>query len=219
MLIKKIKMVIWKICIKREIDNNEFQITYAKKGEFKEIKNSQILVLYKGSTITSKNDKITNISFSKSDFSKIDLKSNTTTYIKTQEISSFKIIKCINNFYKFNKIIFEKLTNKIENCTIENMSNIFKELYKRFIIPFYIPILSLLPFLIIIISKENASYQKLRYSTFLIGLGIIIFSETTIRFISNSTFQNINLILIPLLVFIILYLFLFYKFKANFRRT
>ncbi|WP_440908134.1 LptF/LptG family permease [Candidatus Pelagibacter sp.] len=205
--------------IKREIDNNEFQITYAKKGEFKEIKNSQILVLYKGSTITSKNDKITNISFSKSDFSLIDLKSNTTTYIKTQEISSFKLIKCINNFYKFNKIIFEKLTNKIENCTIENMSNIFKELYKRFIIPFYIPILSLLPFLIIIISKENASYQKLRYSTFLIGLGIIIFSETTIRFISNSTFQNINLILIPLLVFIILYLFLFYKFKANFIRT
>ena len=140
--------------LKREIDNNEFQITYAKKGEFKEIKNSQILVLYKGSTITSKNDKITNISFSKSDFSLIDLKSNTTTYIKTQVISSFKLIICINNFYKFNVVIFEKLTNKIENCTIENMSNIFKELYKRFIIPFYIPILSLLPFLIIIISKK-----------------------------------------------------------------
>ena len=117
------------------------------------------------------------------------------------------------------QLIQEKRSWQFKKCTIENMSNIFKELYKRFIIPFYIPILSLLPFLIIIISKENASYQKLRYSTFLIGLGIIIFSETTIRFISNSTFQNINLILIPLLVFIILYLFLFYKFKANFIRT
>ena len=201
--------------LKREINNNEFQITYAKKGEFKEIKNSQILVLYKGSTITSKNNKITNISFSKSDFSLFDLKSNTTTYIKTQEISSLKLIECINSFYKFNKKIFEKVTNKIENCTTENINNIFKELYKRFIIPFYIPILSLLPFLIIIISKENASYQKLRFSTFLIGISIIIFSETTIRFISSSTLQNISLILIPLLLFILLYLSLFYKFRTN----
>ena len=203
--------------LKREIDNNEFQITYAKKGEFKEINNSQILVLYKGSTITSKNNKITNISFSKSDFSLIDLKSNTTTYIKTQEISSYKLLKCVNSFYKFNKTIFERVTEKIENCSVENMSNIFKELYKRFIIPIYFPILSLLPFLIIIISKENAGYQKLRFSTFLIGVCTIIFSETTIRFISNSTFQNINLILIPFILFIFLYYFLFYKFKANFK--
>ena len=205
--------------LKREIDNNEFQITYAKKGEFKEIKNSQILVLYKGSTITSKNDKITNISFSKSDFSLIDLKSNTTTYIKTQEISSFKLIKCINNFYKFNKIIFEKLTNKIENCTIENMSNIFKELYKRFIIPFYIPVLSLIPFLLIIISKENPKYQKLRIITFLIGFFVIVFSEITIRFISNLTSQNIILAVIPIIFLLLFYFFLFNKFNSNFKKA
>ena len=95
--------------LKKEINDNEFQITYAKKGEFKEINNSQILVLYEGATINSKNNKVTNISFSKSDFSLIDLKSNTTTYIKTQEISSIKLFRCIFNYYKFNKIIFEKI--------------------------------------------------------------------------------------------------------------
>ena len=32
--------------LKREFDNNQFQITYAKKGEFKEIGNTPVLVLY-----------------------------------------------------------------------------------------------------------------------------------------------------------------------------
>ena len=31
----------------------------------------------------------------------------------------------------------------IENCRLENSDNIIKELYKRFIIPFYLPILML----------------------------------------------------------------------------
>ena len=32
---------------------------------------------------------------------------------------------------------------KIQNCTTENLDNAYKEIYKRFIIPFYIPILIL----------------------------------------------------------------------------
>ena len=46
--------------LKREINSDEFQITYAKKGNFKQIANIPILVLYEGATITSKNDEITN---------------------------------------------------------------------------------------------------------------------------------------------------------------
>ena len=54
------------IYLKREFEGDQFQITYAKKGEFKETANTPILVLYEGATITSKNNEITNISFSKS---------------------------------------------------------------------------------------------------------------------------------------------------------
>ena len=74
--------------LKKELDDNNFQITYAKKGSFKEFGSTTILVLYEGATITSKNKEITNISFSKSDFSLSNLETNTTTYKKTQEISS-----------------------------------------------------------------------------------------------------------------------------------
>ncbi len=201
--------------LKRQIDNNDFQITYAKKGTFKENQTYPILILYEGVTITSKNNKLTNISFSKSDFSLSNMQTNTTTYIKTQEISSIKIIKCLNNFYKFGKNKFELESKTIENCSIQNIKNILKEFYKRFIIPFYIPILTLIPFLLITSSKENSSYNNLRLITFLIGLFVVIFSETTIRFISQITFQNISLVLVPLVLFISLYFFLFLKFNIN----
>ena len=204
--------------IKKELNKNHFQITYASKGKFKEINSIPILVLYDGATITLKNKELTNISFSKSDFSLANFESNTTTYIKTQELSSTKIIKCINNYYKFNNEDNFRLASKnIENCNVRNINNIFKEFYKRFIIPFYIPILSLVPFLLILISKENSKYQKLRVVTFLIGMVVIIFSETTIRFISQSMTQNISLISIPLILLIFIYLFLFKKFKSNFK--
>jgi lipopolysaccharide export system permease protein len=203
------------IYLKKEINKNKFQITYAKKGEFKEIGNIPVLVLYEGATITSNNKEVTNISFSQSDFSLVDMETNTTTYTKTQEISSIELIKCMNNFYKFKKEDFKKNSKNIKNCTIENINNILKELYKRFIIPFYIPILSLMPLLLIIISKENSKYQKLRLITFLIGLTIIIFSETTIRLVSGSTIQNLSLIIIPLIMFITLYFYLFKKFKIK----
>ena len=201
--------------LKKELDNNNFQITYAKKGSFKEFGNTTILVLYEGATITSKNREITNISFSKSDFSLSNLETNTTTYKKIQEISSFNLLFCIKNFYKLDNVKFEIETKNIENCSRKDIQNIIKEFYKRFIIPFYIPVLSLIPFLLITTSKENSKYNKLRINTFLIGFFIIIFSETTIRFISNITIQNFILIAIPLNLLLFFYLFLFYKFKTN----
>ena len=205
--------------LKKELDKNNFQITYAKKGSFQEFGNTTILVLYEGATITSKNKQITNISFSKSDFSLSNLETNTTTYKKTQEISSLELFFCIKNFYKLNNIKFEIETKNIENCTTKNIQNILKEFYKRFIIPFYIPILSLIPFLLITTSKENSRYNKLRITTFLIGFFVIIFSETTIRFISNITMQNFILIVIPLSLLLFFYLFLFYKFKTNYKKS
>ena len=204
--------------LKKEIDKNKFQITYAKKGEFKEIGNIPILVLYEGATITSNNKDVTNISFSKSDFSLGDIETNTTTYTKTQEISSIELIKCVNNFYKFKKEYFKKNSKNIKNCSVENINNILKEIYKRFIIPFYIPVLSLIPFILIISSKENNNYFKIRIITFALGFFTIVFSETTIRFISNNFIENIFICLIPIAYILFLYLYLFFKFNLQFQK-
>ena len=205
--------------LKKKINSNEFQITYAKKGEFKQIGNTPILVLYEGATITSKNDEITNISFSKSDFSLANIETNTTTYKKTQEISSLKLFLCIKNFYKFEKKEFKMIVKNIENCSYQNIQNIIKEIYKRFVIPFYIPLLSLIPFLLITSSKENSNYNKMRIITFLIGLTVIIFSETTIRLISQISIYDVGVMITPIVLLSLLYIFLSKKFNKGMENT
>ena len=204
---------LFNLYLKKQIDQNNFQITYAKKGVFKEFNNIPVLVLFDGATITGKNDKITNFSFSKSDFPLNNFSSNATTYKKTQELSSFNLLKCLQ-LLNSKKKVGEK---KIENCSKENLRNIYKELYKRFLIPFYIPLLVLIPFLLILSSKESSNYSKLKIITFLIGLFFIIFSETTVKIISNIYFKNLLISLIPFFLLIFLYL-LFFK-KTHFKHS
>ena len=213
---KDIEGNLYNLYLKKEIDKNNFQITYAKKGKFKELNNVPILVLFDGATITGKNEDITNFSFSKSDFPLNSFETNTTTYTKTQELSTFKLGKCF--YLLLNPNISKKIVaiSNIENCSSENLGNILKELYKRVIIPFYIPILMLVPFLLITSSKENISFSKIRFTTFLVGLFLIIFSETTIRLISEELIKNFSITLIPIIFFTILYSYFFKKF--NYRK-
>ena len=202
---------LYNLYLKKQIDQNNFQLTYAKKGIFKEFNKMPVLVLYDGATITGKNDKITNFSFSKSNFPLNNFKSNSTTYKKTQELSSFQLFQCLT-FLQNTKKTKE---NKIENCSKKNLHNIYKELYKRFLIPFYIPLLVLIPFLITLSSKENSNYSKLKTTTFMIGIFFIVISETTIKLISATYLKNIIISLMPFLFLILLYV-IFIK-KTNFK--
>ena len=72
--------VLHNLYLKREISDNEFQVTYAKSGKFKEISKLPVLVLYEGTTITAKEKEYSNISFTKSDFILSDFETNTTLY-------------------------------------------------------------------------------------------------------------------------------------------
>ena len=80
--------------------------------------------------------------------------------------------------------------DEIENCSFKNVRAILKEIYKRIIIPFYIPLLMLIPYILILTSKESEKFSKLKYLTFFIGLFFIIFSETTIRLVSTNNLFN-----------------------------
>ena len=208
---------LFNLYLKKEIDNNQFQITYAKKGTFEQRGNNPILVLYEGATITSNNNQITNISFSKSDFSLSNLETNTITYKKTQEMSSINLINCIKDFYKLEKNKFKLKVENIENCSLQNIKNIFKELYKRFIVPFYIPILILSSLCLIIKSKENINFTKYRLIIFLIGFGFIIFSETTLKYIQNTFYLNLKIFILPIIFLITIYLSVYYLTQKNFK--
>ena len=208
---------LYNLFIKKDIGESDFEITYAKKGKFHELNSKPLLILFEGETISNKNNKITNFSFSKSDFLLGNLKSNTITVKKTQEISTLNILTCIVQLYNLNLKYF-KSKEKINNCRKQNLNSILKEFYKRLIIPLYIPILMLIPYLLILSSKENSDYSKLKFITFSIGMAIIIYSETTIRFVSNELFKNIFILITPILVFNFLYLILFFKLNFNFKK-
>jgi lipopolysaccharide export system permease protein len=191
---------LYNLYLKKQ-QGDTFEISYAKKGEFKLFNNIPVLVLFDGATINGKKDKITNISFSKSDFPINNFESNTATYKKTQEMNSLDLIKCV----RYLNTNLKKVENII-NCSKNNLSNVYKELYKRFIIPFYIPLLVLVALLIILSSKENINYNKIKIFTFLLGLFFIIFSETTIKMISEIIYNNIMISFLPFLFVIIIYL-------------
>ena len=76
----------------------------------------------------------------------------------------------------------------------------------------------LISLLLIIYSKERVNYSNLRVIIFLTGFTIIIFSESTIRFISSSLLNNLFLVIAPLLLIFFLYFHLFSKFNFN-RKT
>ena len=208
---------LYNLYLKKEINNSDkdFQITYAKKGIFKEKNNLPILVLYNGQTITNQNSEVTRFGFSKSDFLLKNFKTNTTLYKKTQELSTTNLFRCILLIISSKKEILKKTNYNIENCSIENFVNILKEIYKRIFIPLYIPILMLVPLLLITSSKESENYTRLKFITFGIGLIFIIFSETTIRLISDKQIFNYWIISIPLLFILFLYLTFYKKFNFN----
>ena len=203
------------IYLERNTSTDDFQITYAKKGVFKYGNKTNLLILYDGQTISNQKNKINNFTFSKSDFNLNQFDTQTITVIKTQETSSKKLIDCVNIISSEKNL--DELKNKIyfRNCNLRNIPNIFKELYKRFIIPLYIPVLILISLMLLISSKESLNYSKLKLIIYFSGFSIIIFSETTLRLVANSYLENIKLIIMPFILIILIYSFFFLKLNFN----
>ena len=196
------------IYIKKKTSQNQFQITFAKKGIFEKKGENKILVLYEGQNLTTNDNKITNFSFSKSDFGLGDMESHLVVHRKIKEQSTIILIECaISLYFKQNK--------KILNCNENKPRETYKELFERLIVPLYIPLLILIAAINLLITKENINYLKFRLLIFFGGIITIVISESSIGFIQNLFFKNIFLALLPIIFFFILYLTLFYKFKLN----
>ncbi len=205
------------IYIKKFSNVNEFEILLARTGVIKNKNNKQVLTLFNGQNIKSKNNNIDSFTFSEFDFNLSSLQSNTTTYKKTQENSSISLISCFRNLNSDDKKNNQIL--KIENCTIQNLSGISQELYKRMIIPLYIPTLVLAVLILIIISRGNLNYLKVKSLIFLLGIFIIVFSEMSLRFIVEDLNINLKIILIPIMTLIIFYSILRYILNFNLKKV
>ena len=122
---------------------------------------------------------------------------------KIQETSTANLIICMNRFEKLFKQNNKNEKKFIQNCTIENLDNVFKELYKRFLVPFYIPILILTSLILIMFSKETINYTKFRIFVFLLDIFFLVF----FALLFFLTFFDLNVF------FKIFFKFIFFIFK------
>ena len=203
------------IYIKKDTGLNNFQITYAKKGRLINRKGASLLELYDGENTNLFNENLTNFSFSKSEFNLTSFAPDIILVKKTQEHLTGDLFTCVVVLKNNIEEQVSTIRNKIFNCEKSNLDNIFAEIYKRLIIPLYLPCLILISSFLILNSKERINYNKYRVIIFLLGFFLIIFSETTIRFINDSIFNNLLLALIPVLITLILYFHMFLKFNIQ----
>ncbi len=203
------------IFLKEKIGKNKSQIIYSKKGKFDD-NDKDFLILFDGEVLNQNTESISNFSFKETEINLNRFSTQQITDFKIQENSSSNLMQCFLHLVKYNNLITDKIrreNNLQENCKWENFQRINQELIKRFVLPFYLPILSLIACLLITKSKDEFKFNKFTYLLFLLGITIIIMSELSIKYASENYLHNFFLISLPILMFLVIYSYFIFKTK------
>jgi lipopolysaccharide export system permease protein len=205
------------IILKDNSKSNGFQLTYAKIGKFELRGDNKILVLLDGKTLTKQNGSTSGFKFSKSDFNMERFNSTTTSQTKTQEEKTKQLLKCLLNLndIKDTETNIMKTFN-FTNCRLQNLKNIYQELYKRLIIPFYNPLLFMTALLLILRSKDDALFNRHKFSVLIFGFILIVFLESSVKLISSDLVLNSAIFTLPVFAYFLMH-FYFIK-KLNFKQ-
>jgi lipopolysaccharide export system permease protein len=204
---KNINGELKNIFLNDKISLTDTQTTFAKTGIFKIHENKKILVLYDGKTINNVDGKIYEFTFDKTDFNISRFASTAIIYQKTQETHTVELVQCLLIMNNFKKIIVNKAISEINNCTIQNLKNIYEELYSRLIKPLYTTFLIAISLLFVLKSKSNPTFRSYKFKIYLLGFIFIIFLESSSKFISTNLLQNLFLLVMPIFSMLIIYLF------------
>ena len=161
------------------------------------------LILFNGKIISSDRENKENDIF-KFEQLNIDLNNFSNRTIKTpkiQETPTFKLVSCI----------FEKIFPKIE-CKNNFRKEIIPTLNRRIILPFYIPVITLIASFLLIKPKKNIFFNKI--SIFTYCFLILLYAELIIRY------TGVNKLAVNLFLFspIILSLFFYYLLTIKFSK-
>jgi len=196
-------------------DSANSQTIFAKKGIFEISGDKKILVLHDGTTINNINGKISKFTFDKTDFNISKFSSTTTTHQKIQETATTELVRCLL-VLGGKKINFDNAEIKnINNCTPENLKNIYEELYSRLIKPMYITFLITLSLLLILRSKNDHTFKSYKYKIYFLGFLFIIFLESSSKFMSTNLLKNLSVSALPIFLVIIIYFYFLQNLKVN----
>ena len=201
-----------KILIKDSSISGGSQLIISKAGKIISEEKQNYLNLKDGIIINfGKEKKLTSFNFEESTFNLNKYKTKTTIVPKIQEIKSSSIIKCLKILsIDMNKeVILDNL-----NCQKSFLKNLTQEIYKRILLPFYIPIISIIATLVVLKSNNNSKFKNFKIKVFLTGILVIVISQISINTISINTQTGIATLFLPLIFFTILYLLFLKKAKS-----
>jgi len=179
---------------------NESLNIIAQKG----VAEKDQMVLLKGQLITSEEDN-SNSKIVKFDQMNLNLGSLENTVIKVpkiQETSTLKLLNCFSSNLEKNSF-----------CKQDSKKEVIPTLNRRIILPFYIPIISLISCLLLTNSKKKLFMNKI--TIFLISFFILLFAELFIRYTGLNYLVNYIFILFPFMLLPLIYLTLVKKFESE----
>ena len=158
------------------------------------------MTLLEGEIISSKIDSGKNeiINFEQLNISFDDLSTSTIKKPKLQELRTVKLLNC------FKSSVDKKFCN--ENFIQEIISN----LNRRIILPFYIPIISLICSFLLI-KNEKTVLKKI--TVYLACIFLIIFAEIAIKYTGINNYMFMLFVTLPFLMIIFFYFLLSLKFS------
>ncbi len=208
------------IFINSKTDNNSFKNIYIQEGEFIDFKEKDSQIIYakegflinedkklfrllNGKVISNNNNKLMSFEFDKIDYDLSKFSSRSIKRPKIQELSSLKLVTC-----SLSLMSGKSYTDELFSCQIDKFKNFNQELYKRFIKPFYLPILALVCCFLLTFSKEQHNYTFRTIKIFVNVFLILVISEIFMRYIQGSLTYLILFLGIPVLFFSLIYFFL-----------
>jgi lipopolysaccharide export LptBFGC system permease protein LptF len=161
------------------------------------------MFLLDGQIITSKKNNSENeiLEFEQLNIDLANFVTSTVKRPKLQETSTNELMSC---FFGSDK--------NLKVCKKEAKKEILPIVIRRTILPFYIPVISLICSLLLL--KNQRIYSN-RISIFLLSFAILILTELVIRYTGLNYYIRISYILAPFVLFASFYLLLIYKFNRE----
>ncbi len=132
--------------------------------------------------------------------------------VKIQETSTLKILSCLKNHY-YNKIS----EAYVKNCPKNNIGIVIETFARRVLMPFYIPLVSILISFMLIYTKNKRTKILNRYIFFLLSFILLVLSELLVRYSGISKIGFYTYLLTPFLLLPIVYLILISRFWKELR--
>ena len=210
------------IFIKDASSSENPKIISAEKGIIVKRNGNYSIKLLNG-TIGNINKKKSNIlKFSETNLDLSDYGTKSITNAKISEHDTFQLISCLADYHKLKLqnldlyyITDSKYSESLFICNKDSINPIFKEVYRRTVLPFYIFFITLVASTLALVDRNNISYNKFKISLFVIGIIFVILSEISNSYAFYFSPYNNFLLSMPILSVLILYILIFLQFRQK----